>query len=209
MDGVSMPSALELFRKRGNDDNGNLTSRGSDSFSWDAENRLTSATVNSATTTYVYNGDGLRESLTFGGNTTTYTWDIAAGIPQVLDDEDFRYVYGLGRISQAGPGTTTRYYLTDALGSVMALVDASGTVLNTYEYDVFGAVRSSTGSTANAFTYTGEQTDASTGLEYLRARYYDAATGRFLSLDPPGDGYDYAYGNPVMFTDAGRAMGGR
>jgi RHS repeat-associated protein len=51
------------------------------------------------------------------------------------------------------------------------------------------------------FTFTGEQTDASTGLEYLRARYYDADTGRFLSPDPLGDGYDYAYDNPVMFTD--------
>jgi RHS repeat-associated protein len=58
-------------------------------------------------------------------------------------------------------------------------------------------VRSSTGSTANAFTFTGEQTDASTGLVYLRARWYDPATGRFLSLDPMGDGYDYAYDNPV------------
>jgi RHS repeat-associated protein len=185
----------------GYDDNGNLTSRGSDSFSWDAENRLTSATVNSATTTFAYNGDGLRDSLTFNSNTTTFTWDIAAGIPQVLDDEDFRYVYGLGRVSEVGPGTTTRYYLTDALGSVLALADSSGSVLNSYEYDVFGGVRSSTGSTANAFTFTGEQTDASTGLEYLRARYYDADTGRFLSLDPLGDGYDYAYDNPAMYTD--------
>jgi RHS repeat-associated protein len=67
---------------------------------------------------------------------------------------------------------------------VLALVDSSGSVLNTYEYDVFGAVRSSTGSTANPFTFTGEQTDSNTGLEYLRARYYDSATGRFLSLDP-------------------------
>jgi YD repeat-containing protein len=44
------------------DDNGNLTSRGSDSFSWDAEDRLTSATVSSVTTTFTYNGDGLRDS---------------------------------------------------------------------------------------------------------------------------------------------------
>jgi RHS repeat-associated protein len=53
--------------------------------------------------------------------------------------------------------------------------------------------RSSTGSTANPFTFTGEQTDSNTGLEYLRARYYDSATGRFPSLDPLGD----AYANPV------------
>ena len=70
----------------------------------------------------------------------------------------------------------------------MALCDASGTVLNSYNYDVFGAIRSSSGSTANAFTFTGEQTDATTGLEYLRARYYDSAAGRFLSRDPLGGG---------------------
>jgi RHS repeat-associated protein len=66
---------------------------------------------------------------------------------------------------------------------------------------VDGGVTPGASVTGTCTTYTGEQTDASTGLEYLRARYYDSATGRFLSLDPLGDGYDYAYDNPVMFTD--------
>jgi uncharacterized protein RhaS with RHS repeats len=92
-----------------------------------------------------------------------------------LDDEDFSYIYGLGRIAQVGGGGSTHYYLPDALGSTMALIDASGAVVNTYNYDVFGAVRSSTGSQPNVFTFTGEQVDESTGLEYLRARYYDRA----------------------------------
>jgi len=83
----------------------------------------------------------------------------------------------------------------------MALVDVSGAVLNSYEYDVFGAVRSSTGSTANAFTFTGEQTDASTGFEYLRARYYDSASGRFISRDPLGGGYPYGANNPARMFD--------
>jgi uncharacterized protein RhaS with RHS repeats len=74
-------------------------------------------------------------------------------------------------------GSGTVYYLTDGLGSTMALTDASGSVVNTYEYDVFGAIRSSTGSQANEFKFTGEQVDSSTGLEYLRARYYDQGTG--------------------------------
>jgi RHS repeat-associated protein len=95
------------------------------------------------------------------------------------------------------------YYLPDALGSTMALVDSSGTVADSYNYDVFGAVRSSSGSQANPFTYTGERTDASTGLEYLRARYYDAAAGSFISRDPVAtpNRYAYAAGNPVVFTD--------
>jgi RHS repeat-associated protein len=62
---------------------------------------------------------------------------------------------------------------------------------------VSGDVRSGTGSQANAFTFTGEQTDASTGLECLRAGYYDAATGMFLSLDPLGDGYTCAAKNHI------------
>ncbi len=63
------------------DDNGNLTDRGSDEFEWDYEDRMTSATVDSATTTFAYRGDGLRDSRTFDSNTTTFTWDIAAGLP--------------------------------------------------------------------------------------------------------------------------------
>ena len=59
---------------------------------------------------------------------------------------------------------TAHYYLSEGLGSTMALTDDSGSVENTYEYDPFGALASSTGSQDNAFTFTGEQTDPSTGL---------------------------------------------
>jgi RHS repeat-associated protein len=83
----------------------------------------------------------------------------------------------------------------------MALVDLSGAVLKQYNYDVFGAIRSGLGSQANAWTFTGEQTDATTGLEYLRARYYDSATGRFISKDPAGTGYRYGRSNPVSLAD--------
>ena len=122
------------------------------------------------TTTFVYNGDGLRESLTTGGSTTTFTWDIARSIPQLLDDGDLRYIYGLGRISQIDDSEVTHYYLTHALGSTMALTNASKTVVNDYEYDVFGAVRSSMGSLANEFEFefAGEQVNASTDLQYLQ-----------------------------------------
>jgi RHS repeat-associated protein len=189
------------------DDNGNLTSRGADSFSWDAEDRLTSATVSSVTTTFTYNGDGLRDSLTTGGNTTTFTWDVNRSIPQVLDDEDLRYVYGIGRIAQVS-GSSTHYYLSDGLGSTMALTDADGDVVNDYDYDVFGGLRDSSGSQDNDFTFAGEQVDGSTGLQYLRARYYDMAVGRFVSRDPivPAAGlanslYLYGWNNPSTLID--------
>ena len=165
------------------DENGNLTDRGADDFVWDVEDRLTSATVNSVTTTFTYNGDGLRDSLTVNSNTTTFTWDVSRSIPQVLDDEDLRYVYGMGRIAQVD-GADTYYYLTDGLGSTMALTDEAGDVVNDYDYDVFGALRDSSGSQDNDFTFAGEQIDGSTGLHYLRARYYDRLSGRLVSEDP-------------------------
>jgi RHS repeat-associated protein len=191
------------------DDNGNLTARGSDSFAWDAEDRMTSATVSSVTTTFSYNGDGLRDSLTVNSNTTTFTWDVNTSISQVLDDEDFRYVYGLGRVAQVG--TDANYYLADGLGSTMALTDDTGAVIDTYDYDVFGGERGSTGSQDNDFTFAGEQRDESTGLQYLRARYYDLEVGRFISRDSfPGvlhnpssqNRFSYAHNAPTILTDA-------
>ena len=111
-----------------------------------------------------------------------------------------------GLISQTS-GANTYYYLSDGLGSTMKTVDATGTVVNGYTYDVYGKKTSSTGSQANEFDFAGQQTDA-TGLQYLRARYYDPATGAFLSRDPMaaspgwgGNSYSYASGNPVNATD--------
>jgi RHS repeat-associated protein len=89
----------------------------------------------------------------------------------------------------------------------MAMVDGSGTVVKTYGYDVYGKVTSSSGSAANEFDFAGQQTDP-TGLQYLRARYYDPETGTFLSRDPLSSqvgwlGHPFAYGNgnPALLTD--------
>jgi RHS repeat-associated protein len=76
-------------------------------------------------------------------------------------------------------------------------------------YDPFGNVTSSSGTDATSFTYTSEQTDP-TGLQYLRARYYDPGTGRFLTKDPfagyldlpqSQNPYAYALNNPIRYTD--------
>src|SRR5438093_13007498 len=118
---------------------------------------MTSATISGGTMTAAYTGDGLRNSRTAGGTTTTFTWDAAASVPQVLYDGTLKYVYGLGRVSQVNGSGATYYYLADALGSTMALVDSTGTVANSYTYDVFGAVATQTGSIANEFKFAGEQ----------------------------------------------------
>ena len=183
------------------DANGNLTNRGLETFFYDHENRLTSG----AGATYTYNGDGLRAAR----NTTSYVWDVGAGLPSILSDSaGNKYAYGLGLISRTDSAANQEYHLSDGLGSTTALANGSGTVTDTYSYDVFGSLRSRTGTSGNEFKFAGEQTDAS-GLQYLRARYYEPRAGRFLSRDPlaarPGwGGHVYVYGgsNPVNLTDA-------
>ena len=110
-------------------------------------------------------------------------------------------------ISGNGAGTV-HWALTDHEGSVRDVVGNSGTVLDHIQYDSFGNVLSQTNSgNAMRLGYTGQQFDAETGLYYDHARYYDPATGRFLSTDPSGFSagdanlYRYVGNRPVNNTD--------
>jgi RHS repeat-associated protein len=82
---------------------------------------------------------------------------------------------------------TPSYYGYDGMGSVRQLTSAGGTVTDTYEYDAFGNKIASSGTTPNNYLYRGEPFDSDLGMYYLRARWYNPQTGRFLSQDPaPG-----------------------
>ena len=102
--------------------------------------------------------------------------------------------------------TTATLLSSTCLGSTTAVADASGAVQDSYTYDVYGTPPK-TGSLANEFDFAGQQTDG-TGLQYLRARYYDPATGTFatrdLLVDVPqwlGNGQAYAQANPARWAD--------
>jgi RHS repeat-associated protein len=100
--------------------------------------------------------------------------------------------------------------LHDVLGSVRQLSDASGNIVQSYTYAPFGELLAAQGTRSSALQYSGEQKDVDTGLVYLRARWYDSATGRFTTRDPfPGfvalpqtlHPYVYVNNNPVNLTD--------
>ena len=98
----------------------------------------------------------------------------------------------------------TYYYLYNGHGDVVQIVNTSGITVNSYDYDIWGNFLEKTETTDNPFTYFGQTYDETTGLYYLRARYYDPTTGRFTQQDPADDGYNwYVYGgnNPVMYVD--------
>ncbi len=192
------------------DSNGNQTGRGSDTFGWDALNRMITATVASTNITYTYRGDGLRHTKLAGSTTTTYTWDVNAGLPTVLRDGTYTYVYGLGLVSQTDGSGAQTYFLPNGLGSTEKLTDGTGAVVGTYKYDAFGAVRSSSGTGSTEYRFTGQQDDPTLGYQYLRARYCDPGVGRFVSRDPfpgldtsPASQHPYAYArdNPSNLID--------
>jgi RHS repeat-associated protein len=83
------------------------------------------------------------------------------------------------------------------------VTNSSATKTDGYSYDAFGAPTHSPGSSTQPFQFTGQQTDSDSGLQYLRARYYDPGTGRFLSKDPlPIDNrYSYVSNNPITMVD--------
>ncbi len=122
------------------------------------------------------------------------------------------YVRGMGYIAKIGAASGVSYYQYNAHGDVVAVASGvDGHVQNRYEYDIFGMeILNGVEEVENSIRYAGEFYDASAGLYYLRARYYDPATARFISEDTyRGDATDpaslnlYAYcGNdPVNYTD--------
>ena len=203
------------------DANGNTISKtistSTTRYAYDARERLTQVTQpDNSTLTYGYDANGNRaRAVDAGGAITNYVVDATSRTPQVLVETDGNrqvvasYTYGLELISQRRQGVDS-FYLHDALGSTRALTNASGAVTDSYSYDAFGQLTSSSGTTVNSFLYTGEQNDVASGLYYLRARYYNPSAGRFISMDPyrgtlnaPATQHRYAYtqNNPVNATD--------
>ncbi len=147
------------------------------------------------------------------GVPTTYTQDLAAPLPVVLQAKTgittTKYLYSLGTRPLAQNSTAWEYLLPDALGSVRQIADANGNVTLAESYEPYGSVLTSTGSATSIFGFSGEEAD-NTGLIYLRARYMRPALGAFLVADkapmnmmqPSAGGmYLYANGNPVNHTD--------
>lgn len=110
------------------------------------------------------------------------------------------------------------FYHTDALGSVTAITDSTGSLVESYQYDSFGnptifdAINTviAESSIDNPYLFTAREFDSESGLYFMRARYYDPQIGRFISKDPlPGfidlpqtlHHYNYTSNNPVNFID--------
>jgi RHS repeat-associated protein len=197
------------------DNNGNTINNGTQNI-YDFENRL----VQRGGVALVYDGDGNRVSKTVAGVTTNYlvAEQNLTGYAQVLDELQGgavtrAYSYGLDLINEQqtiSGAPVASFYGYDGHGSVRFLTDSTGAVTDTYDYDAFGNLIASTGSTPNNYLFAGEQFDPALGIYYNRSRYYDQRLGRFWSMDiVEGNTYDpislhrylYGSGNPVNKYD--------
>jgi len=100
-------------------------------------------------------------------------------VPELLRTGSTRYLVGHETLGQFADGAWT-YYLPDALGSIRQTVDGAGAVVSAREWSPCGV---EVGAAQPGLGYTGEWFDGDAGLLYLRARWYDASTGRFLAED--------------------------
>jgi len=193
------------------------------SLTWDNRYQVASTSTNGGLLeSYNYDAFGRRISISDGSITNYLVYD---GIHCIAETDSSgsllkSYTYGpgidniLSMIVHTGATAVTYYYLTDHLGSVQALVDASGAVVESYKYDAWGNTTVFDGSgnpiqvsaIGNRFAWQGREISWVTGLYFFRARWYEPVTGRWLSNDSIGisgglNQYVFCANNPVNFTD--------
>jgi len=166
-------------------------SGGTVSFKYDPFGRRIYKSSSSATSIYAYDGDNLIEE-------TNATGGVVARYEQTQNVDE-----PLAMLRSAA----TSYYHADGLGSITSLSNGAGTLAQTYTFDSFGKATATSGSLTNPFQFTGREFDSETGLYFLRNRYYDSQSGRFLNEDPLGfegddvNFYAYVQNSPVSLVD--------
>ncbi|MCF7818477.1 MAG: hypothetical protein K9M54_11410, partial [Kiritimatiellales bacterium] len=204
---------------------GCLTNLNGTALEWDERYRLAHVVPPSGgSVEYGYDVLGRKASRTESGSTEYYIHDGGHVLADLYGNLWYHRIYAYGPgvdnilamtvYPNGSPSGTTYHYLKDHQNSVIALTDASGTVVESYEYDAYGNTKvfDATGNEltesayGNRYCFQGREIDWATGLYHFRARWYDPGTGRWLSKDPIGirgglNQYVFCADNPVMFVD--------
>jgi RHS repeat-associated protein len=186
-------------------------------YSYDNYNRLARLKSGNSTANYGYNAQGYRVEKKVNSKTTRYLYEYDKVVLETNDSNNQTavQVYGTNLLyrsttGEAGKGTQSYYYLYNAHGDVTSLLDMSGSIAVSYDYDAFGEIKGQTGTADNPIRYAGYQYDEESGLYYLNARYYDSVTARFITEDSyTGERndplslnlYTYCSNNPIMYID--------
>ena len=195
----------------GFDANGNESgSSAGASFSYNPKNQTTSITYGGTTLSNLgYSDTGQQQRIT-AGSTNFDNNSAGVGISTTAGSSTYFLRDDQGTVLGERVGSAHYYFLTDHLGSVVAVISGDGqTVADRHGYDPYGNLTYASGSVANPFGYAGGYTDP-TGLVKFGDRYYDPSTARWTQTDPMADGssssYAYTDDNPVNGTDPSGAF---
>ena len=153
---------------------------------YNALNQLTETLTKNYKVSFTYDAEGLRTGKTVNGEKTVYVWDGDQVVMELSKGGAVqkRYIRGNDLVyADKGENTEKTYYVTDMHGNVVQLLDESGNVTKTYEYDSFGNEVKPEKKDENPYRYCGEYYDKETEEVYLRARYYESSVGRFITRD--------------------------
>ena len=166
---------------------------------------------------YEYNDRGIRTKKTVGSVVTEYHL-IGSRVTWESDGTNTLYYYynGAGDLFGLSHNGVKCYYVKNAQGDIIRILDDAGAVVVEYTYDTWGKVLSITGSAAstigelNPYRYRSYRYDTETGFYYLNSRYYDPEVGRFINADAisgfygalnTGNMFAYCNSNPVSKYD--------
>jgi len=204
-----------MMREETEPANGNQSgalSHGSDYaayYGYDGWDNMVASATGAGTAEYSYDGAGLRYGRRLDGGAmviSLYEYDrVILEVDGGTGAQVAATVHGNGPVSRNG-----QQYMRNGRGDITAVLDAGGAVIASYRYDAFGVHTATTGGADNPYRYAGYHYDGETGLYWLKSRYYDAETARFLgedtyrgSADDPLSLNLYAYVryNPMRYTD--------
>lgn len=188
------------------DANGNLTNDGTNTYTWNARNQVVSIS-GAVNASFQYDAFGRRASKTIGAK-TQFLYDGVNPVQEISGTSASATLLtsGVDEYFQRTDSAGARNFLTDALGSTLALADSTGTVQTSYTFEPFGNVTTTGAVTTNSFAFTGRELDP-TGLYFYRARYYSPSLQRFISEDPIRfrsgqiNLYGYVDNSPAVWKD--------
>lgn len=157
-------------------------------FSWTIGRRLKSALRSDGVKIkYTYNADGLRTSKTIHNVKFNYFWNGDKLTAQTCGDNTWYFRYDGDTPIGFEYNDSQYYYVTDLLGSIIAVLDADGEIAAEYSYDAWGNCTIINNKNDIAYTnplrFKGYYYDSDTGLYCIQSRYYDSKTGRYINAN--------------------------
>ena len=214
-----------------------IQTRGTATYAHDSNGNIINKTDGTAITSYEYDYAGRLKKVTMpDGTIAQYKYDplwrrIEKAVTKGTASTVTRYLYngfdllaeydetnaikakyfhnkGIDEPLGMEKGGLTYYYHKDALGTITAISDSSGAIMQVYGYDSFGKITyTKDPAFIQPFTFTGREYDSETGMYYYRFRYYNPEIGQFISEDPIGfaegdmNPYNYVGANPMNWVD--------